>query len=107
VSARRSLFEVRRALSPDGVYTWLGGTTGTLVQSLLVGSLLRIGSRQRMGLTFGWKPFHAPDVATLITLIESGAVKPVIDRRFPLDEAIDAIRYIDDGHHRGKIVIVA
>jgi NADPH:quinone reductase-like Zn-dependent oxidoreductase len=107
VSGRRSMFEVRRALTADGVYTWVGGTTSTMLQALLVGSAMRIGSRRRVGFTFGWKPFHPPDVTALIELFESGAVKPVIDRRFPLEEAIDAIRYMDGGHHRGKVVITA
>jgi NADPH:quinone reductase-like Zn-dependent oxidoreductase len=107
VSATRSMFEVRRALSPDGVYTWLGGTTGSFAQALLFGAATSFGGRQRLGFTFAWRPFHPPDVATLVRSFEDGAVKPVIDRRFPLDQAIEALRYMDDGHARGKVVLTA
>jgi NADPH:quinone reductase-like Zn-dependent oxidoreductase len=107
VSARRSLFAVRRALSPDGVYTWMGGTTGTLLQGLLFGAVTAMAGGRRMGLTFNWKPFHPPDVGELIALYEAGTVRPIIDRRFPLTGAIEALRYLDEGRHRGKVVLTA
>jgi NADPH:quinone reductase-like Zn-dependent oxidoreductase len=45
------------------------------------------------------------DVAALARLIEAGTVTPVIDRTYPLIEAPDAIRYLEEGHARGKIVV--
>jgi NADPH:quinone reductase-like Zn-dependent oxidoreductase len=107
VSARRSLFRVRDALTHDGVYTWVGGTTSTLASALLLGSLMSIAGPQKLGFTFAWKPFHAPDVATLLEMYEAGTVRPVVDRTFPLDQAIDAIRYMDEGRARGKVVLTA
>ena len=53
-----------------------------------------------------WKPFNPPDVATLAELIAAGKVKPAIDRRYPLAEVVDALRYVDDGHAKGKVMII-
>ena len=53
----------------------------------------------------GWKPFKPQDVAILRELIEGGEVKPVIDRRYELAQVPDALRYLESGEARGKIVI--
>jgi len=52
------------------------------------------------------KPFHKPDVAVLKDLIAAGAINPRIDRTFPLSEIVDALRYVDEGHARGKVVVL-
>jgi len=52
-----------------------------------------------------WKPFHPPDVDRLKELITAGKLRPVIDRRYPLSEIVDALNWVDDGHARGKVVI--
>ncbi|MBA3877016.1 MAG: hypothetical protein C0498_08785 [Anaerolinea sp.] len=52
-----------------------------------------------------WKPFNADDVATLRELISAGKLKPAIDRRFPLSKVVDALRYVDEGRAKGKVVI--
>ena len=46
-----------------------------------------------------------PDLLTLNEMIEAGKIKPVIDRRYPLSETADALRYLGEGHARGKLVI--
>ena len=92
VAATRSIFEVRRALTRDGVYTWVGGTTGTMLQSLVVGPLISIRAVNDWDFTFGWKPFKPDDVAALVELFETGKVKPVIDRVVPFDQALEALR---------------
>jgi NADPH:quinone reductase-like Zn-dependent oxidoreductase len=58
-----------------------------------------------MGLMLWWKPFDAGDVATLVALIGAGKVKPAIDRRYPLADVAEALRYVDEGRARGKVVI--
>ena len=58
-----------------------------------------------MGLMLWWKPFHPPDVAALTALIAAGKVSPVIDRRYPLSEVVEALRYVDDGRASGKVII--
>ena len=58
-----------------------------------------------MGLMLWWKPFRADDVATLVDLVAAGKVTPAIDRRYPLGEVVEALRYVDDGHARGKVIV--
>jgi NADPH:quinone reductase-like Zn-dependent oxidoreductase len=72
---------------------------------MLVGPLISRFSDRWTGLMLWWKPFNADDVATLRELIAAGKVKPVIDRRYPLSEVVDALRWVDDGRARGKVVI--
>jgi NADPH:quinone reductase-like Zn-dependent oxidoreductase len=49
--------------------------------------------------------FNRPDLEELRELLEAGRVKPVIDRRYELGEIADALRYMGEGHARGKIVV--
>ncbi len=54
----------------------------------------------------GWKPFAADDVATLLGMLQAGTLRPAIDRRYPLAAAADALRHLDDGHARGKVLVI-
>ena len=101
-----SLFSYRQALKPNGVYLTLGAPTTRTFFALLFGTLLSKATKHRMGLMLWWKPFHPPDVATLAELIAAGKVKPAIDRQYPLAEVVDALRYVDDGHAKGKVMII-
>lgn len=106
VDAHKSILSWRRALRPKGVYVALGGSTGWFLSSLLVMPAIRLASNKRMGLMLGWKPFHRPDVAQLLELVKAGKLTPAIDRRYPLDQVVAALRWIDDGHARGKVLIL-
>jgi NADPH:quinone reductase-like Zn-dependent oxidoreductase len=105
--SHHSIVAVRRALRPNGVYVTLGGTALPILSALLVGPVASLASGKRLGLLIWWRPFQAagPDVDRLKELTASGAVTPVIDRTFPLSEVVDALRWVDDGHARGKVVI--
>jgi NADPH:quinone reductase-like Zn-dependent oxidoreductase len=100
-----SILRSRRILRAKGVYVTLGGSTRTIFQALLLGPVLSMATSKWMGLLLWWKPFNPPDVATLKDLIAAGKVAPAIDRRYPLSEVVEALRYVDDGHARGKVVI--
>ena len=52
-----------------------------------------------------WKPNKKEDLVFMTELLEVGKVVPVIDRRYPLSEVAEALRYLEEGHHQGKIVI--
>ena len=98
----RSIWDYKRALSVDGCYVMTGGSNRQLTQALLLGPLLSIG-RQRFGNVLV-TPNQA-DLLVLQDLCETGKVRPVIDRRFPLSEVASAVRYVEDGHARGKVVV--
>jgi NADPH:quinone reductase-like Zn-dependent oxidoreductase len=107
-AGRRPLRTLRRALEGDGVLVivggdgggrWTGGffrgMLGAPTLSLFVGQKMRgLISKERQG-----------DLRALVAMIERGEVTPVIDRTFPLADAADAIRYLEQGHPRGKIVV--
>ena len=98
------LHGARRALRKNGVYATLGGETRDIFTGLL-GPLVTIFSDRWSGLMLWWKPMHRPDVETLKELIAAGKVKPVIDRRYPLSQVVDALRQVEDGRAKGKVVI--
>jgi NADPH:quinone reductase-like Zn-dependent oxidoreductase len=104
VDAHYPIRAARRALKPKGVYLTMGGTTGTIL-SALGGLLLSRFSDKWSGLMIWWKPMHRPDVDRLKELIAAGQLRPVIDRRYPLDRVVAALRWVEDGHARGKVVI--
>jgi NADPH:quinone reductase-like Zn-dependent oxidoreductase len=58
-----------------------------------------------MGLMLWWKPFAAADLATVTSLVAAGTVRPAIDRRYPLDAVVEALRYADGGDARGKVIV--
>jgi len=98
----RSIWEYRRALTADGSYAMTGGSNRQLTEALLLGPLLSMG-RQRFGNVL-MKPSQA-DLLMLKQLAEAEKVRPVIDRRFPLSDVASAVRYVEEGHARGKVVV--
>jgi len=102
VNGDRSIWDYRRALTADGCYVMTGGSNRQLAEALLFGPLLSMG-RQRFGNVLA-KPNH-DDLLLLKELCETGQLKPVIDRRFPLSDVSSAVRYVEDGHARGKVVV--
>jgi NADPH:quinone reductase-like Zn-dependent oxidoreductase len=98
----RSIWDYKRVLSANGAYVMTGGSNRQLMDALLFGPLLSMGP-QKLGNLLA-KPNHA-DLLFLKELCDAGNVKPIIDRRFLLSEVPAAIRYVEDGHARGKVVI--
>jgi NADPH:quinone reductase-like Zn-dependent oxidoreductase len=103
--SHHSIRRCRRALRRNGVYVTLGGTSRTIFTGLLVGPLISLFTDRWSGLLLWWKPFHEPDVKAIKEMIAAGKMKPIIDRRFPLSEVVEALRYVDDGHARGKVIV--
>src|SRR6266700_763786 len=93
----------QRALNPQGMYVMTGGSTAQLFQAMLLGPWLSRNGSQKMG-NLGVKP-NQKDLIFMKELLEAGKVTPVIDRRFPLRDVADAIRYVEEGHAKGKVVI--
>jgi len=102
-NAHHSIFDYRRALSPHGVYVCAGGGLIQIFQAMFLAKLLsRIGRKK---VRFFIAKINQKDLVVLKDLLEAGKVVPVIDRRYPLSKAADAIRYLEEGHAQGKIVI--
>jgi len=106
-AGNRSLTRLRRVLTQRGTVVFVGGEDGGpvlggldrwvrgLVLSLFVGQRLRpLFARTRQ-----------PDLLRLKALAETGAITPVIDRTYPLEEAVAAVRHLESGHPRGKLVV--
>jgi NADPH:quinone reductase-like Zn-dependent oxidoreductase len=102
VKTNRSIFDYMRALSPNGIYVTVGGSTARLIQVLLLGPLISMISKKNIRLV-GLKPNK--DLAYMNELFEGGKIKPVIDGPYKLSEVPEALRYFGAGHHKGKVVV--
>ena len=103
VAAYRSVFAYLPILSPQGSYVLVGGSTARLFLVLLFGSLISRISRRRVQCQVS-KPNQA-DLGVLRDLIESGKIKPLIDRHYNLSEVPTAIRRLEQGQVCGKVSI--
>ena len=108
IGGHRTLSQLRRALTPVGTLVIVGGEDGgrwigaTVVRDFQALAISRfVQQKLRM---FIAKP-NSKDLRSLVELIEAGKITPVIDRTYPLSEVPDAIRYLEDGRTRGKVVI--
>jgi NADPH:quinone reductase-like Zn-dependent oxidoreductase len=106
VDSHHSIRSARRALKPDGVYLTMGGDTAAIVASLFGSVVISRFGDKWSGLMLWWKPLNQPDVDALKELIADGKVRPVIDRRYPLDEVVEALRWVEDGNARGKVLVI-
>ncbi len=106
VDSHHSIRAARRALAPGGTYLTMGGTSKTILDAMVVGSLASMRGDRWSGLMLWWKPFHEPDMQKVLDLIDEGKVLPAIDRSFRLDQVVDALRYMDEGHPRGKVLVI-
>ena len=93
----------KQALTPKGNYVMAGGKTRQIFEAMLLGSWMS----EKDGRTMGNVSAHISqeDMQTITELLESGKVVPVIDKRYPLTEVAEALRYLGSGHARGKLVI--
>jgi len=104
VAAFRSIFDWKAMLRPGGAYVAVPNSLSGLFSAVFLGLLIRMTSGRKMGIQSG-RVFAKDDVTFLTELIEAGEVRPVIDRRYPLDDVPEALRYQKEGYPLGKIVI--
>jgi NADPH:quinone reductase-like Zn-dependent oxidoreductase len=107
IGGNRTLSELRSALTPTGTLVIVGGETGGrwlggFDRSLRAPLVSRFVGQQLKALMCSE---NQADLIVLTDMIQAGQVKPVIDRTFPLAEAASAIRYMEEGCARGKVVI--
>ena len=103
VVAYRSIFDYKRALSPRGIYVFVGGSMAAFFQVVFLGPWISMTGSKKMGILMH-KP-NTSDLDFMKELFEAGKVVPVLDRRYPLSEVPEALRYLGEGHARGKVVI--
>jgi NADPH:quinone reductase-like Zn-dependent oxidoreductase len=109
LAAYRSVGAYRRSLAAGGRYLCVGGSVATLLQVLLVGPWAGARGRKKSG---GKKirvlavKLGVQHLGRLVELCQAGKVTTVIDRRFRLNEVPDALRYLGEGHPKGKVVVV-
>jgi NADPH:quinone reductase-like Zn-dependent oxidoreductase len=102
-NAHHSIFDYKRALSPAGIFVMVGGGMGRILQAvLLMPFLSRLGKKK---MRFFIAKVNTKDLVFLKDLLETGRIAPVIDRCYPLSEVGEAIRYREEGHAQGKVVI--
>jgi NADPH:quinone reductase-like Zn-dependent oxidoreductase len=93
----------QRALRPKGIYVMTGGATRQMFEAMLLGPWRSKNKGQKLGNILA-RPSQK-ELLFIKELIEAGKVTPVIDRCYPLSAVPDAIRYVEAGHAKGKVVI--
>jgi NADPH:quinone reductase-like Zn-dependent oxidoreductase len=100
IAAYRSISEYKRIMSSGGIYVLAGGSMPRIFQLMLKS----MTGAKNMRLVVA--NVNQKDLLFIRELLESGKVKSIIDKRYPLSETAEALRYLEEGHARGKVVIV-
>ncbi len=101
--AHHSVFAYQRALKPNGNYFAVGGSVATFFQILLLGPWIRRTTGRNLHVLAVQR--NREDLVFIMELCEAGKIVPAIDRRYPLSEVPEALRYLGAGLAKGKIVI--
>jgi NADPH:quinone reductase-like Zn-dependent oxidoreductase len=104
VNGSHPLSAYQRVLNPQGIYICAGGALPQLFQAMLLGPLRSRKNGKKMGF-MGITKTDQKDLLYLKELLESGKIAPVIEKSYPLSDVPSAIRYIAEGHVRGKVVV--
>jgi NADPH:quinone reductase-like Zn-dependent oxidoreductase len=103
--ANRSVSDLKRALNPGGNCVIVGfSSLFYLFQHMVLGPLFSLAGGKKVG-SMGIANPNKKDMLFLKELLESGKIKPVIDMQYPLRDASEAIRYVEAGYARGKVVL--
>ncbi len=101
--AHRSVLAYQRALRPNGTYFFVGGSVAVIFQILLLGPWIKRIAAKNIRMLVA--PQNRKDLLSITELCEAGKIVPVIDRRYSLSEVPEALRYVGEGHAKGKVVI--
>ena len=104
LAAHRSALAYKGSLMPGGRYLYVGGSAATLLQVLLIGPLLGRAEGKKLRLLAVRS--GAQRLAPLVGLCQAGTIATVIDRRYRLREVPEALRYLGEGHAKGKLVAI-
>jgi len=104
-NAFHSIFDYRRALSADGICVKAGGKPsfqGMFLDMFVAPILSMLGRKKTCGV---FAKMNQGDLRILTEMLETGMIIPVIERRYPLCDVAEALRYLEEGHARGKVLI--
>jgi NADPH:quinone reductase-like Zn-dependent oxidoreductase len=104
LAAHRSALAYRRSLTPAGRYLYVGGSVATLLQVLLIGPLTGRAAGKQIRLLA--VRLGAQHLAPIVELCQAGKIATVIDRRYRLSDVPEALRYLGEGHAKGKVVVI-
>jgi NADPH:quinone reductase-like Zn-dependent oxidoreductase len=106
VNGYHSILDYRRALSPKGIYVMAGSSKVIrgIFEAVMLGRLISMTGSKKMGF-MGIAKMNQKDLVFLKGLLEAGKIKPVIDKRYTLQEVPEAFRYFEEGHVKGKVII--
>jgi NADPH:quinone reductase-like Zn-dependent oxidoreductase len=104
LAAHRPVWAYRGSLSPGGRYLYVGGSVATLLQVLLLGPVIGRAKSSTMRLLA--VRLGAQHLAPLVELCQAGKITTVIDRRYQLRQVPEALRYLGEGHAKGKVVVI-
>lgn len=102
VNGSYPLSAYKRALNTKGTAVIVGGALSQVIKAMFLGPIMSLGGRKVRILAA--KP-DTQDLEFILRLVEDGKIKPVIDRRYPLSETVEAVRYLSEGHVHGKVMI--
>jgi NADPH:quinone reductase-like Zn-dependent oxidoreductase len=104
LAAHRPAFAYKGSLMPGGRYLYVGGSVATLLQVLLIGPV--IGRTEGKKIRLLAVRQGAQHLAPIVELCQAGKLATVIDRRYQLNEVAEALRYLGEGHAKGKVVVI-
>ena len=104
LAAHRPAVAYRSSLMPGGRYLYVGGSVATLLQVLLIGPVIGRAEGKKIRLLAVRQ--GAQHLAPIVDLCQAGKLATVIDRRYRLNQVPEALRYLGEGHAKGKVVVI-
>jgi NADPH:quinone reductase-like Zn-dependent oxidoreductase len=104
VNGYHPIMDYRRALTPTGTYISAGGTLRQVLEGMILGKLISTFGTKKLSF-MGISQADPKDLLVLQEMLAAGKIVSVIDRCYPLSETVEAIRYLVQGHAKGKVVI--
>jgi NADPH:quinone reductase-like Zn-dependent oxidoreductase len=104
LAAHRPALACKSSLMPGGRYLYVGGSVATLLQVLLIGPVIGRAEGKKIRLLAVRQ--GAQHLAPLVELCQAGKLATVIDRRYRLNQVPEALRYLGEGHAKGKIIVI-
>ncbi len=101
--AHRSILKLKKSLRPNGSYALVGGSISSILQSTFGGPLVSLFGKKRIGMLIFKQ--NVKDLQHVSDLIQAGKLNVFIDKVFKITETIDALKYLSDGHAKGKVII--